>query len=79
MFNWLKLYLLLANQNVRYRRDADDKSEEISSDNNERYIESLVVVDQKMCNYYGEDAATQFTMSVLNMVRYFFIFSTNDH
>lgn len=57
-----------ANQNVRYRRDADDKSEEISSDNNERYIESLVVVDQKMCNYYGEDAATQFTMSVLNMV-----------
>ena len=44
------------------------EEENVSIDNNERYIETLVVVDQKMCNYHGEDAATQFTMSVLNMV-----------
>ena len=70
MFSSTIAHLLLANPNIRYRREADDKSEELSPDNNERYIESLVVVDQKMCNYYGEDAATQFTMAVLNMVRH---------
>ena len=58
----------LANPEIRYKREIDEKSEGVSLDNNERYIESLVVVDQKMCNYHGEDAATQFTMAVLNMV-----------
>eukprot|EP00794_Sanderia_malayensis_P015619 gene15619-17196_t len=53
---------------IRITRAADEELEGISLDNKERYIESLVVVDQKMCNYHGEDAATQFTMAVLNMV-----------
>ena len=37
-------------------------------DNNERYIETLAVVDQKMVNYHGEDAATQFALVVMNNV-----------
>ncbi|XP_065067919.1 A disintegrin and metalloproteinase with thrombospondin motifs 6-like [Rhopilema esculentum] len=57
-----------ADPNIRFRREADDNAEAVSIDNNERFIEALVVVDQKMCNYHGEDAATQFTMAVLNMV-----------
>ena len=63
--------LSIADPKIRFRREADDNNEGVSLDNNERYIEALVVVDQKMCNYHGEDAATQFTMAVLNMVKSF--------
>ena len=63
------LYLFIDDPHIRFSRAMDDNmNEKMLSDNKERYIETLVVVDQKMCNYHGEDAATQFTMAVLNMV-----------
>ena len=37
-------------------------------DSTEKYVETLVVVDQKMVHYHGEDAATQFALVVLNIV-----------
>ncbi|XP_047134767.1 A disintegrin and metalloproteinase with thrombospondin motifs 6 isoform X1 [Hydra vulgaris] len=53
---------------VRVDRSSDDSANFVKSDNTERYIETLVVVDQKMVNYHGEDAATQFALVVLNIV-----------
>ena len=39
------------------------------AESTEKYVETLVVVDQKMVHYHGEDAATQFALVVLNIVR----------
>ena len=38
------------------------------SEDPERYIETLVVVDEKMCAFHGEDAAKQFTLAACNIV-----------
>lgn len=35
----------------------------------EKYIETLVVVDPKMANFHGDDAAKQYALSVCNIVR----------
>ena len=59
---------VLADLRLRFERAADDLSQLVKVDNNERYIECLVVVDQKMVNYHGEDAASQFALVVLNIV-----------
>ena len=57
---------------MRFERALDDdfpySSTILKSDNTEKYIETLVVVDQKMVHYHGEDAATQFALVVLNIV-----------
>jgi hypothetical protein len=34
----------------------------------EKYIESLVVVDPKMANFHGEDAAKQYALTSCNIV-----------
>ena len=34
----------------------------------EKYIETLVVVDPKMTNFHGEDAAKQYALSACNIV-----------
>ena len=34
----------------------------------EKYIESLVVVDPKMANFHGEDAAKQYALAACNIV-----------
>ena len=34
----------------------------------EKYIETLVVVDPKMANFHGEDAAKQYALSACNIV-----------
>lgn len=34
----------------------------------EKYIESLVVVDPKMANFHGEDAAKQYALTACNIV-----------
>ncbi|XP_057290630.1 A disintegrin and metalloproteinase with thrombospondin motifs 6-like [Hydractinia symbiolongicarpus] len=53
---------------LKFKRSEEDESPAAFGDNAERYIEALVVVDQKMVNYHGEDAASQFALVVLNMV-----------
>ena len=58
-------------------KDDDTNGDDKSLDNNERYIETLAVVDQKMVNYHGEDAATQFALVIMNNVRFTFHFKFN--
>eukprot|EP00111_Clytia_hemisphaerica_P001731 TCONS_00004887-protein len=48
--------------------EEEEEKKDTELDNNERYIEALAVVDQKMVNYHGEDAATQFALVVMNNV-----------
>lgn len=38
----------------------------------EKYIETLVVVDPKMANFHGEDAAKQYALSACNIVCSYF-------
>lgn len=65
----LCLLILSANSRIRLERSAgDDLNSLVKADNSERYIECLVVIDQKMVNYHGEDAASQFALVVLNIV-----------
>lgn len=35
----------------------------------ERYIETLIVVDENMCAFHGEDAVKQFALAACNIVR----------
>ena len=59
---------LSENSHIRFERSADDLSNLVKADNSEKYIEALIVVEKKMVNYHGEDAATQFALVVLNIV-----------
>jgi hypothetical protein len=57
---------------IRLPRDLSAEPESRSGDDSkdpERYIETLVVVDEKMCAFHGEDAAKQFTLAACNIVR----------
>ena len=56
---------------VRLPREIDQMPESLSGDESEdpeRYIETLVVVDEKMCAFHGEDAAKQFILAACNIV-----------
>ena len=56
---------------IRLPREIDETPESLGGDeseDSERYIETLVVVDEKMCAFHGEDAAKQFTLAACNIV-----------
>ena len=64
-------YFLPDDPKIRLPRDLDVEPDSRSGDDSkdtERYIETLVVVDDKMCAFHGEDAAKQFTLSACNIV-----------
>ena len=67
----LSLLCISDDPKIRYNRDLE---KELGSgitpglNNNEKYIETLVVVDPKMCNFHGEDAVKQYALSACNIV-----------
>jgi hypothetical protein len=64
-------YLITDDPRIRLPRELDVEPDSLSGDDSkdvERYIETLVVVDEKMCAFHGEDAAKQFTLAACNIV-----------
>lgn len=64
-------HFLTDDPRIRLPRETDQTPESLSGDESEdpeRYIETLVVVDEKMCAFHGEDAAKQFTLAACNIV-----------
>ena len=54
-----------------------DKRSGPAGSGGEKYIETLVVVDPKMANFHGEDAAKQYALATCNIVSFFkVIYST---
>ena len=67
---------LLDNPTIRLARslnETDEPAERRSGpagSGAEKYIETLVVVDPKMANFHGEDAAKQYALAACNIVSY---------
>lgn len=63
------MYFFSDDPKIRLTRELGQEQEYVDdSKDSERYIETLVVVDEKMCAFHGEDAAKQFTLAACNIV-----------
>lgn len=66
------LSILLDDPNIRVSRSLNEtesaKRHGPAGPGGEKYIETLVVVDPKMANFHGEDAAKQYALSACNIV-----------
>ena len=66
------LFIPLDDPNIRVLRSLNEtelsKRHGPAGPGGEKYIETLVVVDPKMANFHGEDAAKQYALSACNIV-----------
>ena len=66
------MFIRLDDPNIRVSRSLNEtntsKRHGPAGPGEEKYIETLVVVDPKMTNFHGEDAAKQYALAACNIV-----------